>query len=65
MNKRIAITSGDFNGIGPEIIIKSLNKLKLSADNIVLIGSKALFPDISNDFEIVEIPFNKEVLLHN
>ena len=60
MNKRIAITSGDFNGIGPEIIIKSLNKLKLSADNIVLIGSKALFPDISNDFEIVEIPFNKE-----
>ena len=60
MNKRIAITSGDFNGIGPEIIIKSLNKLKLSADNIVLIGSKALFPDISNDFEIVEIPFNNE-----
>ena len=36
MNKKIAITAGDFNGIGPEVIIKALNKLMLPEDSVVL-----------------------------
>ena len=57
MNKKIAITAGDFNGIGPEIIIKALNKLALPSEKILLIGSKALFSNLAYDYEIVEVPF--------
>ena len=42
MNK-IAITTGDPNGIGAEITIKALNKLNLSPDKIVLISNKKIF----------------------
>ena len=41
MNK-IAITTGDPNGIGAEITIKALNKLDLPADKIVLISNRKI-----------------------
>ena len=50
MNNRpvTGITIGDFNGIGPEIIVKSLCDTKiLKVCTPVLIGSKAVFEKIS------------------
>ena len=45
MNKysnKIAITTGDPNGIGAEITIKALNKLKLPKDKIVLVSNSKI-----------------------
>lgn len=60
MNKKIAITCGDFNGIGPEVIIKALNRLNLAENEVVLIGAKELFTGLNKDYEIVEIPFKND-----
>lgn len=63
MNK-IAITTGDPNGIGAEITIKALNKLDLPADKIVLISNKKIidfYGKLNKDYEIIEIPFDSEI----
>ena len=63
MNK-IAITTGDPNGIGAEITIKALNKLDLPKDKIVLITNKKIidyYGKLDKDYEIIEIPFNSAV----
>ena len=62
MNKKIAITAGDFNGIGPEVIIKALNKLDLPEDRVLLIGASCLFNGLNKDYEIEEIPFEEHWL---
>lgn len=62
MNKiapKIAITAGDYNGIGPEVIVKALNKLDLPCEKVVLIGAKALFKGLDKEYETVEIPFSR------
>lgn len=41
-SKKIAITTGDVNGIGAEITIKALNRLNLPKENVVLISNKAI-----------------------
>lgn len=56
-DKKIAITTGDVNGIGAEITIKALNKLKLPKDKIVIISNKNI---IETDYEVVEIPFDSK-----
>lgn len=56
-NKKIAITLGDFNGIGPEIVVKALNKLDLPAEKFLIIGAKTLLKGLNKDYSIVEIPF--------
>lgn len=62
MNKyknKIAITTGDINGIGAEITTKALNTLKPPADKIVLITNKdALVKNfnLTKDYEIIDIP---------
>lgn len=62
MSKKIAITCGDFNGIGPEIIVKALNRLALPADKVVLIGASTLFDGLKQSYEVIEIPFEKSWL---
>lgn len=62
MNNKIAITLGDFNGIGPEVTIKALNYLKLAKDKVVLIGHKSLLSNLVMDYDVVEIPFDKKWL---
>ncbi|MBR1425356.1 4-hydroxythreonine-4-phosphate dehydrogenase PdxA [bacterium] len=60
MNK-IAITTGDPNGIGAEITIKSLRKLNLPSDKFVLISNRKIleyYGDKLNEYEIVEIPYD-------
>ena len=58
--KKICITTGDFNGIGPEVITKALNNLNLDSDNIVIIGAKKLFPNLNKSYDILEIPYKSE-----
>ena len=52
MSKKIAITAGDFNGIGPEVIIKALNKLDIEENRLLLIGAEPLFEGLKNKYEI-------------
>ena len=61
---KIAITTGDPNGIGAEITIKALNKLDLPAEDVVLISNKKIldyYGKLKKDYEIIEIPFNSEI----
>ncbi len=61
MNK-IAITTGDPNGIGAEITIKALRELNLPKDKIILITNSEILSyyggeDILKKYEIIEIPY--------
>ncbi|MFQ8626448.1 MAG: hypothetical protein ACLSA2_08310 [Candidatus Gastranaerophilaceae bacterium] len=56
---KIAVTTGDPNGIGAEITIKALNKLDLPDDKIVLISNKKIidfYGRLNRNYEIIEIP---------
>lgn len=63
MNKyseKIAITTGDPNGIGAEITIKALNLLNLPVKDIVLVtNSKVLntYGKIHNNYEIIDVDY--------
>lgn len=64
-NKKIAITTGDVNGIGAEITIKALNKLNLPKENVVLISNSEVLKAYGNKFnfpalqhQIIEIDFD-------
>lgn len=59
---KIAITTGDVNGIGAEITVKALNELDLPNDKIVIISNKEIlnyYGNLNKEYEVVEIPFNK------
>lgn len=61
---KIAITTGDPNGIGAEITIKALNQLDLPIDNVVIISNRKIldfYGKLDKDYEIIEIPFEGEV----
>ncbi len=76
MNK-IAITTGDPNGIGAEITLKALSKLNLPADKVVLISNRKVLDfyyqkfchselvsessEFLSNYELIEIPFNAEI----
>lgn len=67
MNKysdKIAITTGDPNGIGAEITIKALKKLNLPADKFVIISNRKVidfYGKTDKDYEIIEIPYSAEI----
>lgn len=64
MNKyknKIAITTGDINGIGLEITTKALNILDLPVEDIVLITNKDVLAKdyrLNKEYEIIDVPFN-------
>ena len=63
-NDKIAITTGDPNGIGAEITIKALNRLGLPEDKIVLVSNKKIldfYGELIRDYEIVEVPYDSEI----
>lgn len=62
-NKKIAITTGDVNGIGAEITIKALNQLNLPKENIVLISNERIlhfYGNLKTDYEIINVDFKEE-----
>lgn len=66
INKKIAITTGDVNGIGAEITIKALNKLtneyNLPKENVIIISNSYVldFYGGIKGYQIIEIPFDKK-----
>ncbi len=61
--EKIAITTGDPNGIGAEITIKALNKLNLPEDKIVLVSNRDIlnyYGKLDKDYEIIEIPYDED-----
>ncbi len=65
-DKKIAITTGDVNGIGAEITIKALNKLDLPKENVILISNKEVlnfYGKLKTDYEVIEVDFDKKNIL--
>jgi len=65
-NKKIAITTGDVNGIGAEITIKALNRMELPKENVVLISNSEVldfYGKLKTDYPIVEVEFDKNNIL--
>lgn len=63
-NNKIAITTGDINGIGAEVTIKALNLLNLPEDEIVIITNKKSlkhYPKLNKNYEIIDIGYDGEV----
>lgn len=63
-SEKIAITTGDPNGIGAEITIKALNLLNLPTKDIVIItNSKVLntYGKIHNNYEIIDVDYEGKV----
>jgi len=61
---KIAITTGDPNGIGAEITIKALNELNLPEDKIILVSNKKIldfYGNLNKNYEIIEIPYNTKI----
>ena len=61
---KIAITTGDPNGIGAEITIKALRYLDLPQDKVVLVSNKKIlnyYGKLDKDYEIIEIPYDAEI----
>lgn len=61
---KIAITTGDPNGIGAEITIKALNRLDLPSDKIVILSNRKIldfYGKLHKYYEIVEIPYDAEI----
>jgi len=60
---KIAITTGDPNGIGAEITIKALKSLDIAQDKVILISNREIlnfYGKLDKDYEIIEIPYLKE-----
>lgn len=47
LNTIIAITMGDYNGIGPEIVVKSLIDFSLKDSAVILVGSQRVLESIN------------------
>ncbi len=66
--KKLALTYGDINGIGVEILIKTLNALDLSCDDVLIVGSKKVFDyysanhnlSLNKDYEIVDVELEEK-----
>ncbi|MBE7702691.1 MAG: 4-hydroxythreonine-4-phosphate dehydrogenase PdxA [Cyanobacteria bacterium SIG28] len=63
-SEKVLITTGDPNGIGAEVVIKSLNLLGLPPKDIVLVSnSKVLsfYGTLNNNYEILEVDYSSKV----
>ena len=67
-SNKIAITTGDPNGIGAEITIKALNLLNLPPKDIVIISNSKILNTYSNagilknNYEIIEIDYPEKIV---
>lgn len=61
---KIAITTGDPNGIGAEITLKALKRLNLPRDKFVIVSNRKILEyyggaGVCADYEIIEVPYKK------
>lgn len=61
MNNKIAVTTGDINGIGMEITVKALNELDIPSDKIMIVSSKQHLNGLKRDYEIIDIPYEGNI----
>ena len=67
MNKyseKIAILTGDPNGIGAEVTIKALNLLNLPPKDIVLISNSRIinhYGKLNNNYELIELDYSAKI----
>ena len=57
-SEKIAILTGDPNGIGAEVTIKALNLLNLPTKDIIVVSNKKIlnkYGALNNSYEIVEV----------
>lgn len=62
-NKKIAILTGDVNGIGAEITIKALNRMNLPKDNVLIISNDNVlnhYGSLNTDYDVLNIDFDKK-----
>ena len=63
-SEKIAILTGDPNGIGAEITIKALNLMNLPTKEIVIISNQKIlnsYGKLKNNYEIIEVNFDGKV----
>ena len=63
-SEKIAILTGDPNGIGAEITIKALNLLNLPTKDIVLISNSKIinaYGKLNNKYEVIEVEYDGRV----
>ena len=63
-SEKIAILTGDPNGIGAEITIKALNLLNLPIKDIVIISNQKIlnkYGILENPYEIIEIDYTGKI----
>ena len=63
-SNKIAITTGDPNGIGAEITIKALNTLNIPPRDIVIVSNKKVlntYGNIQNNYEVIEVEYDSKV----
>lgn len=61
---KIAILTGDPNGIGPEVTIKALNLLNLPAKNIVIVSNQKVlntYGKLENDYEVLNVDYSGRI----
>ena len=62
---KIAILTGDPNGIGAEITIKALNCLNIPSKDIVIISNSKVintYGRIDNNYELIEVEYNSRII---
>lgn len=52
MKQKIAISMGDYNGIGPEVTLKALQKINFEESTPIWIGHKSVFNYYKNKFSL-------------
>ena len=64
--KKIGITYGDLNGIGVEILIKALNFLDISSEDVIIVGSQKVFDyyskmglKLNKSYKIADVELNE------
>ena len=63
-SNKIAITTGDPNGIGAEITVKALNMLNLPARDIVIVSNSKILNKIgtiNNNYEVIDVEYNSNI----
>ena len=63
-SEKIAILTGDPNGIGAEITIKALNTLNLQPSKILIISNSRIintYGKLNNDYEILELEYSDNI----
>ena len=61
---KIAITTGDPDGIGAEVTIKALNRLDLPLEKVVIISNSKIldyYGHLNTPYEIIQIPYDADI----